>query len=64
MDQLRKSVMMGVATWMGSGNQWLSWIHRDDVIRAMEFLLEHGELRGEFNVTAPEPVTNRGFSEE
>jgi hypothetical protein len=63
MEELRKSVMLGVATWMGSGRQWLSWVHRDDVIRAMEFLMEHVELRGNFNVTAPEPVTNRGFGE-
>lgn len=63
MKELRKSVMLGVATWMGSGRQWLSWVHRDDVLRAMEYLLERPELRGEFNLTAPEPVTNRGFSE-
>jgi uncharacterized protein (TIGR01777 family) len=64
MEELRKSVMFGLATWMGSGRQWLSWIHREDVIRAIEFLLAHKELRGEFNLTAPEPVTNRGFCEE
>ena len=64
MDELKKSVMFGVATWMGSGRQWLSWVHRDDVIRAMEFLLDHNELRGAFNLTAPDPVTNRGFCDE
>ena len=64
MQELKKSVMFGVATWMGSGRQWLSWVHRDDVIRAMEYLLDHPELRGEFNLTAPEPVTNRGFCDE
>jgi uncharacterized protein (TIGR01777 family) len=64
MEELQKSVMFGVATWMGSGRQWLSWVHRDDVIRAIDYLREHEALRGEFNLTAPEPVTNRGFSEE
>ena len=64
MEQLRKSVMFGVGTWMGNGRQWLSWVHRDDVIAGMLFLLEHRKLRGEFNFTAPEPVTNRGFCDE
>ncbi|MEP5764562.1 MAG: TIGR01777 family oxidoreductase [Halieaceae bacterium] len=64
MDQLKKSVQFGVATWMGSGRQWLSWVHRDDVLKAISFLLEHTELEGVFNITAPEPVTNRGFCEE
>jgi NAD dependent epimerase/dehydratase family enzyme len=35
--QLDKSVQMGVMTWLGSGKQWLSWVHRHDVIRAMVF---------------------------
>jgi uncharacterized protein (TIGR01777 family) len=63
MEELRKSVQFGVATWLGSGRQWLSWIHRDDVLRAMEFLLDEESLSGAFNLTAPEPVTNRDFSE-
>ncbi len=69
LEQLKKSVQFGVATWLGSGRQWLSWVHRDDVLRAITFLLDNsdssdgGELSGPFNLTAPEPVTNRGFSE-
>jgi uncharacterized protein (TIGR01777 family) len=61
-EQLKRSVQFGVATWLGSGEQWLSWVHRDDVLRAVEFLLDHPTLAGPFNITAPEPVTNRGFS--
>ncbi len=63
MEELRKSVQFGVATWLGSGKQWLSWVHRDDVIRAMEFLLDGEDLSGAFNLTAPEPATNREFTE-
>lgn len=62
-EQLKRSVQFGVATWLGSGRQWLSWVHRDDVIRAIEFLLQHPTLSGPFNLTAPGAVTNRGFSE-
>ncbi len=64
MEELRKSVQFGVATWLGSGRQWLSWVHREDVIRAMDLLLDREDLQGVFNVTAPEPVTNRGFCEQ
>jgi len=59
--ELSKSFRFGIGTWLGGGGQWLSWVHRDDVLAAMEFLLENGELAGAFNLTAPEPVTNKGF---
>jgi len=47
--------------WIGSGLQWLSWVHRADVVAAIGFLIERGDLSGPFNLTAPEPVTSRGF---
>ena len=52
---------LGVANWIGSGDQYLSWVHRRDVVNAMLFLLEHSQLHGIFNVTAPQPVTSKGF---
>lgn len=52
---------LGVANWLGDGHQWLSWVHRRDVVAAMSHLLEHPALAGPFNITAPEPVTSRGF---
>ena len=45
------------ATW-GRGEQWFSWIHEEDVVRAISFLLERKEIRGPVNFTAPNPVTN------
>lgn len=41
---------------MGSGRQWWSWIHRDDVVGLILHGLEHPTLRGPVNATAPEPV--------
>jgi uncharacterized protein (TIGR01777 family) len=43
---------------IGSGHQWVSWIHLDDVVGLFRFVLEHPEASGPINVTAPEPVTN------
>jgi uncharacterized protein (TIGR01777 family) len=47
---------------VGSGRQWLSWIHVADQVEAIRFLLDHPTATGPFNLTAPQPVTNREFS--
>jgi hypothetical protein len=44
---------------LGSGRQWFSWIHRQDLIRAAAFLLDHPQAEGPYNFTAPNPVTNK-----
>ena len=59
--QMARPFRMGVANWLGDGEQWLSWIHREDVISAIEFLLEQESQSGPFNLTAPNAVTSRGF---
>jgi uncharacterized protein (TIGR01777 family) len=46
---------------LGNGYQWLSWIHREDALRAILFALENPSLTGPLNITAPEPVTMREF---
>lgn len=46
----------------GNGDQWISWIHRDDEVALISFALENEAICGPLNVTAPEPVTNREFS--
>jgi uncharacterized protein len=46
---------------IGSGNQWISWIHIHDLVRAFLFLLTRPDAQGVFNVSAPEPVTNATF---
>jgi uncharacterized protein (TIGR01777 family) len=61
LQDMARPFSFGVANWLGGGHQWLSWVHRRDVIAAIRFLLRRTELSGPFNVTAPEPVTSRGF---
>ena len=46
---------------LGTGRQWLSWIHLDDEIKAIRFLMMNEKAQGIFNLTA-EPVTNRQFA--
>ena len=47
---------------LGSGKQVFSWISLEDVLGAIHFALRTGSLRGVANLTAPEPVTNAGFT--
>ena len=46
---------------LGSGHQWIPWIHLDDEVRAIVFLIEKENLRGVFNLTAPNPLTSKDF---
>jgi uncharacterized protein len=62
MQKLLPPFKMFVGGWLGSGNQWMSWIHRDDVVRAIDFCLTDDDVKGAVNVTAPQPVTNKAFS--
>jgi uncharacterized protein (TIGR01777 family) len=45
----------------GNGNQWYSWIHIADEVAAIRFLVENRGAMGVFNLTAPNPLTNRDF---
>jgi uncharacterized protein (TIGR01777 family) len=47
---------------IGSGRQWFSWIHRDDLVGIIKFALEDDSVTGPVNGTAPEPVRNREFA--
>ena len=48
---------------LGSGEQWLSWIHIDDEVRAIVELLEADNSSGVYNLTAPNPVKMRDFAQ-
>ncbi len=50
---------LGLGGPLADGRAWWSWISRPDVVRAILFLLDREDLSGAFNMTAPEPVTNR-----
>lgn len=52
---------LGVGGPVGSGRQWMSWVDRDDVLRAISWLMERESAYGVYNITAPDPVRNRDF---
>lgn len=47
---------------VGSGKQWMSWIHNEDEVSLILFALDHAEIAGPLNATAPKPVTNKDFA--
>ncbi|MDA7946106.1 MAG: TIGR01777 family oxidoreductase [Hyphomicrobiaceae bacterium] len=47
---------------LGSGNQWMSWIALDDVVRLVAFVMANDEIYGPVNATAPHPVRNKEFT--
>jgi uncharacterized protein (TIGR01777 family) len=53
---------LGVGATLGSGEQYWPWIHRDDWIAAVEWLLSNQAVTGPVNITAPRPETNQSFS--
>lgn len=54
---------LGLGGKIGAGNQYFPWIHLHDMIKGILFVLNHADAQGVFNFTAPNPVTNKVFSQ-
>ena len=53
---------LGLGGRLGSGRQWMSWIHIDDVVGILLAAAESDQYRGPVNAVSPDPVTNREFT--
>ncbi|WP_060483306.1 TIGR01777 family oxidoreductase [Pseudomonas sp. NBRC 111119] len=62
LSRLRLPFKLGLGGPLGNGRQWMPWIHIDDQVALIDFLLQHGEASGPYNACAPEPVRNRDFA--
>ncbi|WP_163835754.1 TIGR01777 family oxidoreductase [Spartinivicinus ruber] len=62
MAQLQLPFKLKVATQLGEGKQWMSWVHLDDVIAMIFYLVAQSNIEGAVNITAPQPVTNEQFA--
>ena len=62
LSSLLPQFKLGLGGHVGSGKQWMSWVHIDDLIDIVLHLMAHKSLQGPFNTTAPNPETNRDFA--
>ena len=53
---------LGLGGPIGNGRQWMPWVHIDDQIALIDFLLHRNEASGPYNACAPKPVRNREFA--
>jgi uncharacterized protein (TIGR01777 family) len=60
-DVLLGLVRYGLGGRAGDGRQYVSWIHEDDFVRAVSWLIEHDEVDGPVNLAAPNPLPNADF---
>ena len=61
--QMLPSFKFGLGSTIGSGEQFMSWIHIDDMVEAINFILRQESLSGPINLTAPSPASNQEFSD-
>lgn len=60
-DYLLWLVRMGIGGTAGSGNQYISWIHYEDFINAIKFLIANDQIAGAVNLASPHPLPNKDF---
>lgn len=58
-DRLTRLTKLGLGGRISTGDQWISWIHADDFLRAVAFLRNRDDLDGVVHLTAPNPIQNR-----
>jgi hypothetical protein len=62
LEKMLPAFRFGLGGRIGDGQQWTSWIHIDDLVRMILFLLHRDDLRGPLNAVAPHPVRNAEFT--
>jgi len=60
-DVLLGLVRRGLGGTAGDGRQFVSWVHHEDFVRAVAWLIDHDDIEGAVNVAAPEPLPNADF---
>lgn len=63
LPQMARLISLGLGSPLGSGKQWMSWIHLEDVISLFIFALENEKIKGVYNMVAPELINNEIFTQ-
>jgi len=64
LGKMTQSFRLGVETWLGSGEQWLSWIHLEDAVRVIQHVLALECPADVYNTVAPQPARHRELAHE
>ncbi len=64
LKKMLPTIKAGIGSPLGTGKQYMPWIHIQDICSMYEFALKNPELHGAFNAVAPEHATNRNLTEE
>lgn len=59
--KMKLPYLLGFGGNIGSGKQWISWIHLKDIVQLIDFCVQNPMISGPVNATAPHPVTNEEF---
>ncbi len=62
LKKMSQPIKFGVGGRLGSGDQYMPWIHIDDMVAILDFLVVNEQLKGVFNACSPNPVSNRVFT--
>jgi uncharacterized protein (TIGR01777 family) len=62
LQRLLPPFKMGMGGPIGNGRQWMPWVHIEDQIALIDFLMSRDDARGPYNACAPSPVRNRDFA--
>lgn len=62
LPKLVQPIRLGAGAALGSGQQWMSWIHIDDLCRMFIFALENQQIQGAYNAVAPVPLRNEALT--
>jgi uncharacterized protein (TIGR01777 family) len=63
LEKMLTPFKFGLGGTLGSGDQWMSWVAIDDLVKMLVFAVEHEDFQGVFNATAPNPVQNEEFTD-
>lgn len=61
--KMRLPFSLGLGGPVGDGEQWMSWVHHDDIVNIILFCMQKEDLQGPVNATAPNPVTSKTFAQ-
>ena len=62
LEKMKKPFKFGLGGALGDGQQWMSWVHLQDVVRLIIWAIKEKSVEGLYNATSPEPVRNIDFS--